>query len=171
MKTLSALCLALLLAWPTNVRADTPPEPTTVAAPTLQWQHGGCYSSWCETGWYASPAVTDLDGDGTPEIVASAYSIVALDGATGALRWRMKSGHDRSEPDADNVGRTWPGIVVADVDADGTEELVTAHSGGAVSVYTLDGYFESGWPQTHRAASCAVSPSTIWTATGRWRSS
>jgi len=147
MKTLTALCLALLLAWPTNVRADTPPEPTTVAAPTLQWQHGGCYSSWCETGWYASPAVTDLDGDGTPEIVASAYSIVALDGATGALRWRMKSGHDRSAPDAGNVGRTWPGVVVADVDADGTDELVTAHSGGAVSVYTLDGYFESDWPQ------------------------
>ena len=22
----------------------------TVAAPVLKWQHGGCYSPWCETG-------------------------------------------------------------------------------------------------------------------------
>ena len=57
----------------------------TVAAPVLKWQHGGCYSSWCETGWYSSPAVADLYGDGTPEVVAAAYSIVVLDGATGAL--------------------------------------------------------------------------------------
>ena len=24
-----------------------------VQAPVLKWQNGGCYSSWCETGWYA----------------------------------------------------------------------------------------------------------------------
>ena len=23
-----------------------------VQRPVLKWQHGGCYSSWCETGWY-----------------------------------------------------------------------------------------------------------------------
>jgi hypothetical protein len=106
-----------------------------IAAPVLKWQHGGCYASWCETGWYSSPAVADLDGDGTMEVIGSAYSIAVLDGATGALEWRMKSGHDRTEPDADNVGRTWPGIVVADVDADGEPEIVTAHGGGYVSVY------------------------------------
>jgi hypothetical protein len=46
-----------------------------------------------------------------------------------------------------NVGRTWPGIVIADIDNDGAVEIVTAHSGGWVSVYNSQGYFEPGWPQ------------------------
>jgi len=101
-------------------------------SPVLKWQLGGCYSSWCETGWYSSPATADLDGDGQVEVIASAYSIFVLNGSNGALKWKMSSGHDRSQPAASNVGRTWPGIVVADVDNDGGMELVTAHSGGWV---------------------------------------
>jgi uncharacterized repeat protein (TIGR01451 family) len=116
-------------------------------APVLKWQLGGCYSSWCETGWYSSPATADLDGDGQVEVIASAYSIFVLDGASGSLEWKMSSGHDRAEPNASNVGRTWPGIVIADIDQDGEVEIVTAHSGGWVSVYTSLGYFEPGWPQ------------------------
>jgi uncharacterized repeat protein (TIGR01451 family) len=119
----------------------------TFSAPVLKWQLGGCYSSWCETGWYSSPATADLDGDGQVEVIASAYSIFVLDGSTGELEWKMSSGHDRAEPEAQNVGRTWPGIVVADIDHDGEVEIVTAHSGGWVSVYNAGGYFESGWPQ------------------------
>lgn len=120
---------------------------TAIQPPVLKWQLGGCFNSWCETGWYSSPAVADLDGDGSAEVIASAYSIVVLDGATGALRWRVKSGHDRSEPDAGNVGRTWPGVVVADVDGNGDLEIVTAHGGGIVSVYDHEGYFQPGWPR------------------------
>ncbi len=128
----------------TGLRA-APRQP--VQAPVLKWQHGGCYASWCETGWYSSPAVADLDGDGTMEVVASPYTIFVLDGLTGAVEWSMPSGHDRSEPGADNVGRTWPGIVVADVDVDGLVEMVTAHGGGYVSLYDHRGYFQPGWPQ------------------------
>jgi uncharacterized repeat protein (TIGR01451 family) len=116
-------------------------------APVLKWQLGGCYQSWCETGWYSSPATADLDNDGQIEVIASAYSIFVLDGSTGELKWKMSSGHDRSEPDASNVGRTWPGIALADIDNDGSLEIITAHSGGWVSVYNAQGYFESGWPQ------------------------
>jgi hypothetical protein len=123
------------------------PTAAQVAAPVLKWQHGGCYASWCETGWYASPAVADFDGNGSVEVIASAYSIVSLDGATGTLNWRVASGFDRDTPAATSVGRTWPGIVVADVDGDGFFEIVTAHGAGWASVYTADGYFESGWPQ------------------------
>jgi hypothetical protein len=118
-----------------------------VQQPVLKWSNAGCYGSWCETGWYSSPAVADLDGDGDLEVIASAYSIAVLDGRTGSLLWRMPSGHDRSQPGAASVGRTWPGIVVADVDADGRAEIVSAHSGGWVSVYDHQGYFEAGWPQ------------------------
>jgi uncharacterized repeat protein (TIGR01451 family) len=148
--TFAALTILFLtLNW-NHQPATTQAAPlSAIQAPVLKWQHGGCYSSWCETGWYSSPAVADLDGDGTREVIASAYSIVALDGATGALEWRVKSGYDRAtNPDSvNNVGRTWPGIVIADVDADHQLEIVTAHSGGYVSVYNQQGYFETGWPQ------------------------
>ena len=118
-----------------------------VSAPVLKWQRGGCFATWCQTGWYSSPAVADLDGNGTKEVVGSAYDVVALDGATGALVWRVASGHDRTTPGATDVGRTWPGVVVADVDGDGELEIVTAHGGGWVSVYDRNGYFETGWPR------------------------
>jgi FG-GAP-like repeat len=151
-RMVQALCglLAVLLiggrVWgPTASQAAA----QAIAAPVLKWQQGGCFSSWCETGWYASPAVADLDGNGTMEVIASAYSIVALDGATGALRWRVASGHDRAEDPntVKNVGRTWPGIIIADVDGNGSREIVTAHGGGVVAVYNGDGYFLDGWPQ------------------------
>ncbi len=116
-----------------------------IAAPTLKWQRGGC-TSWCETGWYSSPAIVDVDGDGIGEVVASGRSIVALEGSDGSLIWRAKSGHDATETGVDNVGRTWPGIAVADIDGDGALEIVTAHGGGWVSAYGLDGVFEPGWP-------------------------
>ncbi len=122
------------------------PAEAVVNAPVLKWQYGGCYSSWCETGWYSSPAVADLDGDGTMEIVASAYSIVALQGETGALLWRVDSGKDRSSP-AGYSHRTWPGIWITDVDGDKSLDIITAHSGGYVSVYNNQGYFKPGWPQ------------------------
>ena len=145
------LVLLVFLPFPQHsISAGPPADPQrpVFQAPVLKWQLGGCYSSWCETGWYSSPAVADLDGDGSPEVIGSAYSIVVLDGATGSLQWRVKSGHDISEgTQVDNVGRTWPGIVVADVDADGQLEIVSAHSGGYVSVYDRAGNFEPGWPQ------------------------
>ncbi len=138
------LFLALLfLAIPSLPVRSVP----SIQAPVLKWQLGGCYSSWCETGWYSSPAVGDVDADGQPEVISSAYSIVSLDGATGALEWRVASGYDRSQPSASSVGRTWPGIVLADVDQDGRPEIVTAHGGGWVSVYNGQGWFEPGWPQ------------------------
>ena len=118
-----------------------------VSAPVLEWQRGGCFASWCQTGWYSSPAIVDLDGNGTKEIVGSAYSVVVLNGSTGALVWRVPSGSDRTNPSASDAGRTWPGVVVSDVDGDGQLEIVTAHGGGWVSVYDRNGYFKSGWPQ------------------------
>ncbi len=117
-----------------------------VNAPVLKWAYGGCYSSWCETGWYSSPAVADLDGNGTMEVIASAYSVVALAGETGEVIWRVDSGKDRSSAPGYSH-RTWPGIWITDVDGDNSLDIITAHSGGLVSVYNNQGYFKNGWPQ------------------------
>jgi uncharacterized repeat protein (TIGR01451 family) len=140
------LVLFILILSISGVQARMQATPA-FSAPVLKWELGGCYNSWCETGWYSSPATADLDNDGQVEVIASAYSIFVLDGSTGTLEWKTSSGHDRSEPNAINVGRTWPGIVIADVDHDGGMEIVTAHNAGWVSVYNSQGYFEPGWPQ------------------------
>ncbi len=100
-----------------------------VQAPVLKWQRGGCYSSWCETGWYSSPAVADLDGDGVPEVVGASYSLFILDGPSGALKRRV-------DPPG---GRAWPGLVLADLEGDGDLEIVTAHGDGYLHVFDQAG--------------------------------
>ena len=101
----------------------------TISAPVLKWQNGGCYNSWCETGWYSSPAVADLDNDNKPEVIASAYSLIALNGEDGSLQWRAGT--------TDN--RTWPGVVVADIDNNSDLELAIAQGGGYLTVYDHTG--------------------------------
>jgi hypothetical protein len=101
---------------------------TAVSAPVLKWQRGGCGAGGCETGWYGSPAIADLDGDGAPEVIWAGYDLVALDGATGALKWR-----------ADDTQRAWPSVAVADLTGDGTLEIVVGRGGNKLTVYNAAG--------------------------------
>ena len=114
--------------WPSSIARQSPEAPS-FGAPALKWQRGGCYSSWCETGWYSSPAVVDLEGDGSPEVIAATYSLVILDAATGALEQRI-------DPPG---GRQWPSLIVADLEGDGYQEIVTAHGDGYLNVYNHNG--------------------------------
>ncbi|HEY4721180.1 MAG TPA: hypothetical protein VII92_05000, partial [Anaerolineae bacterium] len=47
---------------------------------TLKWQR--CYPTppWCETGWYASPAVADVDQDGQFEVLWGGYTLMTVNG-------------------------------------------------------------------------------------------
>src|SRR5205809_757762 len=88
-----------LLGGVLGVRAS----PQTLGAPVLKWQNGGCRTTWCRSGWYASPAVADLDGDGKPEIIWTDYRIVVLNGADGSDKWIVAN---------PGGGRGWPGVAL-----------------------------------------------------------
>lgn len=129
------LALSLLLAaflLPTSptgpVSLYLPLVSKGMQAPVLKWQRGGCYASWCESGWYSSPAVANIDGDAQREIIAGSYDLVALDGETGALQWRVENG-----------SRVWPSIALADITGDGTLEIIVGRSGDQLSIYTTAG--------------------------------
>ncbi|MAT96829.1 MAG: hypothetical protein CL608_06770 [Anaerolineaceae bacterium] len=118
-------CFVVLVVggWGTAVQAGT------ISSPVLKWQHGGCYSSWCETGWYSSPAVADLDNDGKPEVIASPYTVFALNGEDGTVQWDAGTQNNR----------TWPGVVVADIDNDNDLEIAVAQGSGYLTVYDHNG--------------------------------
>ena len=107
-----------------------------LGAPTLKWSR--CWpGTWCETGWYSSPAVADIDGDGQVEVLWGGYTLMAVNGATGEVEWHASS---------PGGSRLWPSIVIADLDGDGSQETVTADGAGYIAVYTGSGASYSGWP-------------------------
>jgi hypothetical protein len=117
---------AVVLAAPAAIgagRADLGRSPS-FGAPALKWQRGGCFTSWCQTGWYASPAVADLNGDGQQDVIWGSYDVVSLNGSNGAEQWRGPSGD-----------RVWPSIALADLTGNGTLEVIVGRHSDQVTVY------------------------------------
>ncbi|MFT3914251.1 MAG: VCBS repeat-containing protein [Anaeromyxobacteraceae bacterium] len=114
-----SLVLAAASCGAAVVPTATAPAPAGVGAPALLWSRGGCEAWGCDVGWYASPAVADLDGDpATKEVVWGAHDLVALR-ADGSVLWRAEGG-----------ARVWASPAVADLTGDGRPELVVARDGG-----------------------------------------
>lgn len=92
----------------------------------------------------------DFEGDGTIEVVyADEEDLYILDGATGAVRFR-ESGH------ASGTDSEAP--VVADVDADGSAEIVYLQSWGDVAGVTVVGDRENSW----------MPAATVWNQQAAW---
>jgi hypothetical protein len=111
-----------------------------LGAPVFQWQR--CAPAYCETGWYASPAVADLDRDGLVEVLGGGYRLLAARGDTGALLWTYPPSGSAVAP-----GRMWPGPAVADVDGDGDREIVVVQY-EKLAVLDAAGALRPGWPQS-----------------------
>jgi hypothetical protein len=77
-----------------------------------------------ETGWFASPALVDLDGDTKLEIVAASYSTFVFDA----------SGKKLAKATA-TQGRVYAPHVVADLDGDGKLEIVVGGNEGTIAAY------------------------------------
>ncbi|HSJ97989.1 MAG TPA: VCBS repeat-containing protein, partial [Myxococcota bacterium] len=127
-RLLPALALACLL--PGAAGAGLP------APPVFEWSR--CPAGFCDTGWYASPGVGDVDGDGQVEVLWGGYRLIAVNGATGALEWTW--------PAAGNHGRLWPSPVVADVDGVPGLEIAIGNGQGELVVLDGNGNPKSGFP-------------------------
>ena len=91
-----------------------------------------------ETGWFSSPGLVDLDGDGRLEIVAPFYSTFVFD-AKGHQLGRGKA----------SEGRVYPPSVVTDLEGDGIADIVVAGNSGTVAAYEFRGgglHVKAGWP-------------------------
>lgn len=118
---------------PTAASCDpADPDGSPVAAPELlvrladRWQEG----------WLSAPAVADLDGDGSMEIIAARSGLVQVWAPSGALLWSYDTG----------VGRIWASPIVADLRSDlpGLEIAVAARE--QVHLIQADGAPASGFP-------------------------
>ena len=91
-----------------------------------------------ETGWFSSPGLVDLDGDGRLEIVAPFYSTFVFD-----AKGRQLGRGTASE------GRVYPPSVVTDLEGDGVSDTVVAGNAGTVAAYEFRGgglHVKAGWP-------------------------
>jgi hypothetical protein len=89
-----------------------------------------------QTGWYASPLVTDLDGDGTREIIAAYYTLYVYDAAGNRL-----------DSATGNGSRIYAPHAVCDLDGDHVMEIVCGQ-GHEVYVYEWRNglHLKQGWP-------------------------
>jgi hypothetical protein len=97
-----------------------------------------------ETAWYSSPAVVDLDKDGTKEIVAPFYSTFVFDAQGKQLAKGTAT-----------KGRVYAPSVVADLDGDGVTEIVVGGNEGTVAAYEWRNgalSVKAGWP----ASTCSA---------------
>lgn len=95
-----------------------------------------------ETGWFSSPGLVDLDGDGKREIVAPFYSTFVFNASGRQLgRGRVSK------------GRVYAPSVVADLEGDGVPDIMVGGSGAVAAYDFRDGRLRAkpGWPASVRS--------------------
>ncbi len=96
-------------------------------------------------GVFSSPAVVDLDGDGTFEVIAGAWSHYIY-------VWNAEDGTLASGWPFNNADTVWSSPAVLDADGDGDLEIVigcdsTVPRGGYLRMFHHNGTQAAGWPK------------------------
>lgn len=104
-----------------------------VQAPKLKQTLSGGFE-----GWLGSPAVADLDQDGSSEIIAARDRTLYVWHSDGTPYWKGV---------AATTGRIWAPAVVADLDGDGRPEVAVGSHQEKISVWQWDGRSKAGWPK------------------------
>jgi hypothetical protein len=107
----------------------------TVSAPTVVYT---LYDRWQEA-WLASPAVADLDVDGTQEIIVPRHELLLVWHTDGTVAWR-----------ATLPGRIWSSPVVADLVPNNPGLEVAVASRGEIAAFDARGNPLPGFPVTWR---------------------
>jgi hypothetical protein len=107
--------------------------------------------SWDEN-WLASPAVADINGDGSFEIIAPRHSVLYVWRNDGTLLWKSAFGYSASSSPAHGTTRMWPSPVVGDFNRDGRLEIAVAGGiegdlGINLCLYDGSGNVLAGWPK------------------------
>jgi hypothetical protein len=108
---------------------------TTVAAPSLVYT----LSDRWQEAWLASPAVADLDADGTMEIVVPRHELLLVWHTDGSVAWR-----------ATLPGRIWASPVVADLVPSRAGLEVAVASRDQIAAFDAQGQALPGFPVTWR---------------------
>ncbi|MCK5800784.1 MAG: VCBS repeat-containing protein, partial [Deltaproteobacteria bacterium] len=94
------------------------------------------------TSWFASPAIVDLDGDKQNELVGAFYNLFVWD-KNGSQIAVAEQGDGKG-----HKGRIYSGAIIADLDRDGTMEIVVG-AGKGVAAYEYKNKalaIKAGWP-------------------------